>query len=92
MSNNKVLLTKEKLDDLQKELDDLVNVKRPEIIKIIQEARAQGDLRENADYDAAKDQQGDIESRINEIQSILNNYEIIDTKKNQKQIVAIGKT
>ncbi|MDR1850728.1 MAG: transcription elongation factor GreA [Mycoplasmataceae bacterium] len=92
MANNKVLLTKEKLDDLQREFDELVNVKRPEIIKTIQTARNQGDLSENADYDSAKDQQGEIESRISEIEAILNNYEIIDINRTKKQIVAIGKT
>lgn len=62
MSNNdKQLLTLEDKQKLETELDFLINVRRPEIIKQIQDAREQGDLSENADYDAAKNEQGRIE-------------------------------
>jgi transcription elongation factor GreA len=91
MEDNKVLLSKEKLELLKSEHKNLVEVERPRVIEIIKTARAQGDLSENADYDAAKDQQGEIESRIVEIENILNNYSVInETKKGN--VVAIGKT
>ncbi|MGL4951860.1 MAG: transcription elongation factor GreA [Mycoplasma sp.] len=73
---NKILLTKESFNELQNELNLLIGTKRPEIIKQIQEAREQGDLSENADYDAAKDKQTEIEKRISEIQDILEHCEI----------------
>jgi transcription elongation factor GreA len=79
--SEKNLLTGEGKASLEKELKELIEVKRGEIVKEIQIAREQGDLSENADYSSAKDEQGRIESRISEIQSILNNYEIISTAK-----------
>ena len=86
--NDKILLSAEGLEKLNAELRELIDVKRPEIIKAIQEAREQGDLSENADYDAAKNQQGVIEKRIQEIKNILTNYELIneavDTTSNEK--------
>lgn len=95
----KYMLTKAGLEELKQELDNLINVKRPEIIKQIAEARAQGDLSENADYDAAKSQQGVIETRISEINEIIEHVEIIqddvqNKKKNSKNsdIVKVGKT
>ncbi|WP_027120205.1 transcription elongation factor GreA [[Mycoplasma] testudinis] len=82
MASNKNLLTATGKKNLEEELRYLVDVRRPEIIKLIQEAREQGDLSENADYDAAKSSQGEIESRIKEIQDILSNVEIIKESKN----------
>ncbi|MGL4948629.1 MAG: transcription elongation factor GreA [Mycoplasma sp.] len=73
---NKILITKESYTELQNELANLINVKRPDIIKQIQEAREQGDLSENADYDAAKEKQTELEKRIQEIQITLDNCEI----------------
>lgn len=64
---------------LEKELHQLITVERPSIIKAIEEARANGDLSENADYDAAKERQAFCESRISEIQSRIANAEVIDT-------------
>ena len=70
---------------LQDELNDLVNNKRQQVIQAIAEAREHGDLKENAEYHAAKEEQGHIESRIQEIQLLLSNAEIIDiTKIDQK--------
>lgn len=77
-NQNKVLLSREGLAKVQAELRELIDVKRPEIIKAIQEAREQGDLSENADYDAAKNQQGEIENRIAELKNIINKAEIIE--------------
>ncbi|MBO6094478.1 transcription elongation factor GreA [bacterium] len=93
--NKKYILTKKGLNELKEELNNLINVKRPEIIKQIAEARAQGDLSENADYDAAKAQQGVIETRINEINEIIEHSEIISEDKTKKQThedhVRVGK-
>ena len=75
---------------LQDELSDLVNNKRQKVIQAIAEAREHGDLKENAEYHAAKEEQGHIEGRIQEIQLLLSNAEIIDISnipKNQKTVV-----
>jgi len=87
---DKILISKEKLEELKNELNELVNVKRPAVIKLIQDARAQGDLSENAEYDSAKDEQGRIEGRINDINSILENYELIAENKTSGGVVRIG--
>ena len=67
MSEKKNLLTYEGLRKLEDELEDLKTVKRKEVAEKIKEAREQGDLSENAEYDAAKDEQRDIEARIEEL-------------------------
>ena len=75
---------------LQDELSDLVNNKRQKVIQAIAEAREHGDLKENAEYHAAKEEQGHIEGRIQEIQLLLANAEIIDISnipKNLKTVV-----
>jgi transcription elongation factor GreA len=92
MGENKILISSEKLTQIKAELHKLLNVDRPNIVKAIQEARSQGDLSENADYDAAKNQQGDIETRIAELENIINNHTIINENKKNKTIVSIGKT
>ena len=69
--DQKVVLTFEGLQKLEAELNDLKITKRREVAEKIKEARAQGDLSENAEYDAAKDQQGEIESRIAELEKML---------------------
>ncbi len=84
------LLTEEGLKELQAELDELINVKRPANLKAIKEARALGDLSENADYDAAKNDQAELEGRIKKIEKMLENYEIIDDSKKDK--VSLGCT
>ncbi|MDR3163707.1 MAG: transcription elongation factor GreA [Mycoplasmataceae bacterium] len=92
IDQKKYLLTKEGISKLKEELNHLINVKRPEVIKSIQEAREQGDLSENADYDAAKNTQHEIEKRIEEIHEILNYAEIIKTKKSDELKVKVGST
>lgn len=73
----KNILTYEGLQKLEEELQDLRVFKRHEIAQKIKEAREQGDLSENAEYDAAKDEQRDIEARIEEIEAILKNAEVV---------------
>ena len=77
MAEKKNLLTREGLRKLEDELQDLKVNRRQEIAQKIKEARAQGDLSENAEYDAAKDEQRDIEARIDELEKILKNAEVI---------------
>ncbi|HIS27224.1 MAG TPA: transcription elongation factor GreA [Candidatus Pullilachnospira intestinigallinarum] len=77
MEEKKNLLTYAGLKKLEDELHDLKVVKRKEVAQKIKEAREQGDLSENAEYDAAKDEQRDIEARIEEIEKILKNAEVV---------------
>lgn len=78
MSNAKeIFLTAQGLNDLKVELDELINVKRPAIIESLKEARAQGDLSENAEYDSARDEQAKVESKIQELEAILESAQII---------------
>ena len=77
----KVPLTRRGADRLRDELKRLKSVDRPRVIRAIAEARAHGDLRENAEYHAAKDQQGFIEARIRDIESKLSHAQIIDVSK-----------
>ncbi len=77
MEEKKNILTYEGLKKLEDELQDLKVVRRQEIAQKIKEAREQGDLSENAEYDAAKDEQRDIEARIEQIEKILKNAEVV---------------
>ena len=77
MADKKTLLTYAGLKKLEDELENLKVVKRKEVAGKIKEAREQGDLSENAEYDAAKDEQRDIEARIDEIEKILKNAEVV---------------
>ena len=83
-------LTQQGLLDLQNELERLKTEDRKRNLEALKEARAQGDLSENADYDAARDEQAQIEARIKEIEGILKDYEII--KEDHSNKVNIGKT
>ena len=80
--NQKYTLTQEGLKNLQEELKHLTEVARVENIRALQEARAQGDLSENADYAAARDEQSKIAGRIAVIENILKNYELIGDEAN----------
>lgn len=75
--DKKNILTYEGLKKLEDELQELKVVRRKEVAQKIKEAREQGDLSENAEYDAAKDEQRDIETRIEEIEKILKNAEVV---------------
>ena len=89
-NKNTVYLTEEGLNELKKELDNLINVRRPENIIAIKEARALGDLSENAEYDAARNEQAQIEARIKQLEKMLENVSIITEVSKDK--VSIGNT
>ncbi|MFM2484386.1 transcription elongation factor GreA [Celerinatantimonas yamalensis] len=78
---NQIPMTVQGAQKLREELDFLKSVRRPEIIAAIAEARAHGDLKENAEYHAAREQQGFCEGRIQEIESKLSNVQVIDISK-----------
>lgn len=86
----KKILTYSGLKALEDELQNLKLVKRKEIALKIKEAREQGDLSENAEYDAAKDEQGEIEARIAQIEKILKNAEVIDEDEVDLSTVSVG--
>ncbi|MEG1733268.1 MAG: transcription elongation factor GreA, partial [Longicatena sp.] len=90
----KFLVTKEGLEELTKEQDHLIHVVRDEVIRELQEARAQGDLSENADYDAARDHQARVEARIRDLENMISNAEIIVEGKAsiKKKSVILGST
>lgn len=88
--SNKVYLTNEGFLEIEEELNHLKNVKRPEIIKALKDARALGDLSENADYDAARDEQAKVEGRITELEKLLETAELIEKRDTDK--VGLGTT
>jgi transcription elongation factor GreA len=89
MSKEKELyLTEEGLEEIKKELDELKLVKRPEIINALKDARAQGDLSENAEYDAARTEQAIVESRIKDLEVMLERAVVIT--KVDTDVVSIG--
>lgn len=91
MANKKeYFITKNGIEDLKKELNELKTVVRPEVINSIKEARAQGDLSENAEYHAAREKQGQIEARIKELEYLIENATIIE--EGDKSKVNIGST
>ncbi len=90
MGEKKTILTYAGLKAMQDELENLKVVRRKEVANKIKEAREQGDLSENAEYDAAKDEQRDIEARIEEIEKILKNVEVIVEEEVDLDKVNIG--
>ncbi|HIS11666.1 MAG TPA: transcription elongation factor GreA [Candidatus Onthocola stercoravium] len=90
MKNDKFIMTAEGFLEAETELNELKNVRRLEIIEAIKEARAQGDLSENADYDAARNEQAIVEAKIQELEYKLEHAEIIDNS--DKNIVNLGST
>ena len=92
MEKTKTLLTLQGYQELKDELDHLINVKRPENIKAIKDARSLGDLSENADYDAARNEQAELEGRIKQLEKLLENVEIIDSLKQDTDVVSVGNT
>ena len=90
MEAKKNILTYEGLKKYEEELQELKVVKRREVAQKIKEAREQGDLSENAEYDAAKDEQRDIEARIEELEKILKNAEVVDEDEVDLERINIG--
>ena len=92
MADEKIYVTQEGLEEIKKEQENLIHVVRQEVIEDLKAARAQGDLSENADYDAARDRQAQVEARIRELEIMLNNIEIIDDKQGSVRVAKIGST
>ncbi|HRV75793.1 MAG: transcription elongation factor GreA [Candidatus Nomurabacteria bacterium] len=87
----KVKISQEKLEELQKELAQL-EADRPEIIERVSTARALGDLKENAEYHSARDEQRVNQARVDEVNAILKNYEIVDNSNLSHDVVSLGCT
>jgi len=92
LEEKKRILTAGGLRALQEELEELKGSGRKDIAQKIKEAREQGDLSENAEYDAAKEEQRNLETRIEELEIIIKNAEIIDESTFERDVVSIGST
>ncbi len=93
VDKKKTPFTREGFERVSKELKELVEVKRPEIVSAVAEARSHGDLRENAAYDVARQDQAMIEKRISDLENKLRNAEIIeDSDRGVEGVVALGRT
>ncbi len=88
----KIPMTKEGYEKLKQELDHIIKVQRPRNIKDIEEARAHGDLSENAEYHAAKERQGHLDAKKRELEHKLSNAQIIDVSKLSNEKVVFGTT
>ncbi|GFH41201.1 transcription elongation factor GreA [Pseudolactococcus insecticola] len=85
-------MTREGYEELEAELENLKLVKRPEVIERIKVARSYGDLSENSEYEAAKDEQAFVEGRISTVETMIRNAEIVDNAGVKRNEVALGKT
>ncbi len=92
MMEKKVVLTYDGLKKLEEELENLKIVRRKDVAEKIKEARGQGDLSENAEYDSAKEEQAEIEARIVVLEKMLRNAEVIDDEEVSSEIVSLGAT
>ena len=92
MAEKKVVLTYEGLKNMEAELENLKTVRRKDVAEKIKEARGQGDLSENAEYDAAKEEQAEIEARIVQLEKMLRNAEVIDEEGGAKDTISLGAT
>lgn len=90
MAEQATYLTAEGKKKLEDELEELKNVKRPEIAARLRHAIEQGDISENADYSSAKEDQGFMEGRIQELEKLLSNVKLIDEMDREKGVVNIG--
>ena len=86
----KVQITKNGLETLEKELDELIKVKRPKIVKRLERARGEGDLSENSDYTSAKDELEFLDGRIDELRYVVENADIIKESKAGSSSVGVG--
>lgn len=91
MVNKKIYLTKEGLEQLKKEYDELMNAKRPDVLARVSQARSLGDLSENAEYVAAREELSFIDGRIDELEELLKQVELISQTKSNS-IVKLGST
>lgn len=90
MPDKKTVLTREGLKKLEDELQELKIVRRKDVAARIKDAREQGDLSENAEYDAAKEEQAEIETRITLVEKMLRNVEVIDEDELDADVISIG--
>lgn len=90
MQEKKIVLTYEGLKELENELQDLKINRRKQVAEKIKEARGQGDLSENAEYDSAKEEQAEIEARIIRVEKMLRNAEVIDEEEINTNKISIG--
>jgi transcription elongation factor GreA len=90
MDTKKIYLTKEGLEELQKEHEELVKNKRPDVLERVSQARSMGDLSENAEYVAAREELSFIDGRIDELEELLKQVEIIQNGKNGNHVVKLG--
>ena len=88
----RIPIIRESLDRLKKELDHIKKIDRPQNVRAIEEARAHGDLSENAEYHAAKEKQSFIEGRITELESVIGRAEVIEINTGVSDRVVFGKT
>ncbi len=86
MAEEKIVMTREGMEKLEKEYRHLLDVEKPEVIEQLVQARSQGDLSENADYDAARNRQAQIERRISEIEYTKDHAQVIEVKPGNKKI------
>lgn len=91
MTKKECLMTAEGFLKIEEELNELKTVKRPQVIEAIKDARAQGDLSENADYDAARNDQAELEARIKELEYLVDHAKIIEETES-KGVVGLGST
>ncbi|AEI14700.1 MULTISPECIES: transcription elongation factor GreA [Flexistipes] len=89
---DRIPITKEGFQKIKEELERLKTKERKDVVEAIKEARAHGDLSENAEYDAAKDRQGMLEAKIAELESKMSKFEVIDTKNLKGDKVVFGAT
>lgn len=92
VAEKKVVLTYEGLKKMEEELENLKTVRRKDVAEKIKEARGQGDLSENAEYDSAKEEQAEVEARIVVLEKMLRNAEVIDDDDVSNDIVSVGAT
>src|SRR3972149_10629432 len=90
MDAKKIYLTKEGLEELKKEHQELTKIKRPDILERVSQARSLGDLSENAEYVAAREELSFIDGRIEELEELLKQVEIIHNGKGSNHIVKLG--
>lgn len=83
-------ITREGYENLKKELEYLLNAKRPKILSAIEEARAHGDISENAELDAAKEEYQFLQKKVSEIEEMIRNSEVVDPKKTEYESVEFG--